>query len=1688
MNFLFLDVETTGLKSDKHDIIQLAAIPIINGQRQETFNEFCQPINWDTIEDAALAIHGISREKLKTFQTSEKMITKFINYLKSFDCKFIIAGYNVGFDRKFISSTFDQHNVSKDFFSLFELQIHDVFSRVKIIHGKKIKTENRKLVTIAKHFDIEIDAHDALSDIEATIEINERIGQMLGEDTIFTTKKEIIKPDISVSSEFPAMAQLHLHSMYGMVESVPTIQEWQKWCEDTKTPGFSIVDHGSAISIYEMAKIKSDSVIGVPGIGLYFKVMDKLCPFNIWAINNTGYFNITKLSSLGHEQRETIDGVDCPVVSMGDIVKYSEGLRFGTGDCHGAIGDFLMADDEQKAISVFECYKSIFGDKLYVEFMPVSITNTYSAKTGFQLIKKNKLIPDGNLNKAYNIFLSKMIDKYNLPCIPVSGAHFIDQDDKLIQDIIAKNSYDSGKCYNEVYKAMTTDEIFNTLKVQLGDWLTKEKFLQWIDNTNKIINQAKDIEIKFDYHLPKIDIPAHIKQRTDDYNMQTYYLTVEKCVKHGRWNNSPEYIARFKKEIDVIMKNDTLNFLPYFLLYEDINKYARDNNILVGLGRGSAGGSLLSYYLKIIHIDPIQENLPFERFLSHARIRAGSFPDIDCDFSDRTPIIKYLEKKYGLGFAQIGTYLRMKTKNAIKDVMMALYGKNRNDKDVESICKVIPDSPQGVDELQWLYGYIDKEGQHTPGLIEQNEQLENFFMQFPEVERMVKRLIGLVRGLSRHPSAYVISTLDLETRIPTTQMYDSHSDSFIKVTQFEAPMVEKYGLVKADMLGVTTINSIKQCIALIKERTGKDYTQEDEFGVAEIYRLPEDDKVYKAFYNSKTDSSFQFNSPLIKGILKEFAPHSKHDLSALTALARPGALDAKIANKDISIDDGVSATQYYMDVRNRKRELSYIHPDLASVTTGGIFCIAENSNVTTNKGNIKIQNIQIGDQVLTHTGQYQNVSAIYNNGTKETVRVRLSHGEELICTPDHKVLTQFGWEEVQNLTSHHLVKSFWTTEQRSEIGDGKDWLIGLLLADGNMVYSTYEIACTTKQQAELVINLAKKEFNICGKVLFKTRCWYASLTQSSDKGNHRSDDGDYKINKLNQLCKQLGIHGLKCKEKILPNNYTLNTLAGFFDGNGSVLTRSIRLANKKLAFQLYQAFDSYRIPVSYHEEDDVYTISVRDIRKLPLKFKKVTCKNYAEHVPRDYIQSYKGKRRHLPDNMRQHFVKSKSQIPIAKDICEKIIGTDKLNDGRHLLWSNVLSIKPNGKQQVFDITVDNDHSFVVGGNTVHNCYQEDVMAFLVEIGGYTLEESDQIRNAIAKKKKAVMVGAFERVREATKKRGWTEEQANIVCNQVAAFAKYSFNRSHSRTYAELGYITMYLKTNHPLEWWCSVLNTQGNHEDKLRHFMTLLGTMVTSPSLKNPGHKFMIDGDKIVAPISMLKRVGEAAMLELSSKGPFTSLEDYIQRVEHRKVNIGVFSAIIKGRAADCFMDSTLPYGQARQQLMDEYVALRKSSKFKDELYHNIDPLQVFLMERATNKCFNKSILDSELKDLIFYNNDKFNVTSRRGIPATCGNTIVLSNSKVAEGLIENNYEKEVGMVLLFQESHYVSGISKRTGKKYSMVKVLMSDGYADIEGVFWDGKKPLNWPKDSLLFVTGIIKKGWATPVSITIDNIEKL
>src|SRR4029077_171392 len=360
---------------------------------------------------------------------------------------------------------------------------------------------------------------------------------------------------------------------------------------------------------------------------------------------------------------------------------------------------------------------------------------------------------------------------------------------------------------------------------------------------------------------------------------------LEALAAHGRLKHDlVEYAERLDREIRTIQQ---MKFSGYFLIVWDFIRFAKQNRIPVGPGRGSAAGSLVSYAMEITDIDPLQYGLLFERFLNPERI---SLPDIDIDFCTRGrgQVIQYVTEKYGREqVAQIITFGTLGARAAIKDVGRAL---DMSFADVDRITKLIPTMPLNIK--------LEKARRMEPQL----DELARKEPRVKEVLEVAERLEGMARNASVHAAGVVISPVPLKELVP---LYKTNKDEI--VTQYDMVGLEKLSLLKMDFLGLTTLDIIQEALALIEQHRGVKLVMED---------LPLDDPAtYQIFCKAFTSGIFQFESRGMRDILRKYQPSRIEDLCALNALYRPGPIQGGM------IDD-------FIDGKHGRKEVSYDLPEL----------------------------------------------------------------------------------------------------------------------------------------------------------------------------------------------------------------------------------------------------------------------------------------------------------------------------------------------------------------------------------------------------------------------------------------------------------------------------------------------------------------------------------------------------------------------------------------------------------------------------------------------------------------------------------------------------------------------------------------------------------------------------------------
>lgn len=1121
--------------------------------------------------------------------------------------------------------------------------------------------------------------------------------------------------------------------------------------------------------------------------------------------------------------------------------------------------------------------------------------------------------PNGDLQKPSNEFMLAMADKYKLPVLISDDSHFVSPDEKIVQDI--KLMQDGDWRFHTSYHRLTGEEAFKYFRDVLGK--DEKWFEATVDNNFQWASRFKDFKLK-----PRPSLP------TSFYPSNTLGHIWTLIQKHGRAKllANPEYTDRFKEEIKLLHQNGTIDLLPYFFIDEEVvNEYTARGEI-TGAGRGSAAGLLLAYLLELTHVDPIKFKLSKDRFLTIDRIQSGKLPDIDQDlphvdilFDPDSPQKGWLNDRFGKCWAQISTDTSIKLKSAVLDVHRVTSADRRVAKEVSDLSARFQIPPQGISDRDFVYGY-DANGEWQTGSIETDPYLIEYIKKYPKEWAIVDQCLGIPKGKGRHPCGVVITDEPVDNFIP---LLNQHKH---RVTAFTASQVESAGGLKMDFLRLKALQQIKHCVRLVQEQFAPELAAMQvgsrieidnkmvpvqrvlpfKGKLYDIWDLPEDQSVFMDICEGNTESVFQFGTPGAKKWLKNFnywkvpnerkALDSIEAIAAFTALDRPGPLDAYVT-------DPATGKPHNMLVEFARRArgenaIGLQHPILLTLfpETYGILCIKKDSEVWTDRGPVRIQDVKIGQRVITEDGSMCNVSDVMFKGLKDTIKIRLSSGEELKLTKDHKVLTQHGWVEAQKLTRYHLIKQHWpTVKPEFNIGTDKDWLIGLLIADGNLCSTTPEVSCSDLKFANRVVEIAKRAFSeIETTVYFRgdsaKGCWHVRFS-SGPKGPV------YNSNPITKQLRELGLWGMDFSEKFLPESATLNMVSGIFEGDGCVQNRRIRVKNEKLARGVFNFLQKAHIVSSlYEDEPGVWVVVIVD--DIPLKIKI-----WGNKVRKsDFVPAPKGKISRS-DNDRSFLKKKICSRTVAERLAQRYSDLD-IDLSR---WGRVISIRPDAQKcEVFDLSVDDKHSFVVGGSVVHNCYQEQLQQTFFEIGKTTALQADAFRIHVGKKQmkkvyadKAIfMPGAIQSVGETAAEALWAS---------METAGQYSFNKSHAVSYATDGWVTAFLKHHFPTHWWCSVLS-YSKKEDIQEKYWNQCNKLLLMPDVSKSSDKFQVEGEFIRAPLSLITGVGPTAHEEIMKHTPITSLEDLAVKIKNHKetsekkrsaIHSGITTALIAGGTMD---------------------------------------------------------------------------------------------------------------------------------------------------------------------------------------------
>lgn len=878
-------------------------------------------------------IHGISTELAQEQGVSlQEVLEKFSKVLEQ--TKFIV-GQNVGFDVNIMGAEFYRLSIPNvmEGLPVLDTCTEVTASMCQIPGGRGGKFKLPTLTELHEFLFQEpfAEAHNATADVEATsrcfLELirkqvftreeldvpedyfrnfnlaNPTPIQLIGlkhinlKEASDKIRKELAKesPNEALSKEElhknikdlqgATFAHLHNYTQFSILQSTASISDLVKATAEHKMPAVSITDMNNMMGAFHfvkevgnhnkaaLAQNKADQEAGIPPsqvlikpiVGCTINVcenhLDKSVKDNGYQIvmlakNKNGYHNLAKMSSIAYtEGFYYVPRIDKKVVEQ-----YKEDIIVLTGNLYGEVPSKLLNVGEVQAEEALLWWKEQFGEDLYVE-----------------VIRHNQEDED-----RVNGDLIKLAQKHGLKLVATNNTYYISKEDANAHDILLcvkdgekKNTpIGRGRGYryglpNQEYYYKSSQEMKAIFK----------DIPEAIFSIQEIIDKVEPYELARDVLLPAFDIPEQFQVEEDKIdggkrgeNNYLKHLTYQ-GAKRRYAEITPEIKERLDFELSVI---ENTGYPGYFLIVQDFIAAAREMDVSVGPGRGSAAGSAVAYCLGITNLDPIEYDLLFERFLNPDRV---SLPDIDIDFDDegRSKVMDYVIKKYGANqVAQIITYGTMAAKSSIRDTARVL---DLPLHDADRIAKLIPNMKLGK-----IFGMEDSKLKESL----RAEELEKVFelkniSEGDDLEaqtvNQARVLEGSLRNTGIHACGVIITPDDITKFVPVSIAKDSD----LYVTQFDNSVVESAGLLKMDFLGLKTLTLIKDTVKLVKFKHGIDLNP-DEFPL-------DDQKTYELFQAGETVGIFQYESAGMQKHMKDLKPTVFADLIAMNALYRPGPLE-----------------------------------------------------------------------------------------------------------------------------------------------------------------------------------------------------------------------------------------------------------------------------------------------------------------------------------------------------------------------------------------------------------------------------------------------------------------------------------------------------------------------------------------------------------------------------------------------------------------------------------------------------------------------------------------------------------------------------------------------------------------------------------------------------------------------------
>lgn len=675
---------------------------------------------------------------------------------------------------------------------------------------------------------------------------------------------------------------LHNHTQYSLLDGLTKLPALFNFVKETGMEAVAMTDHGTLSGAIDFYKKGLDSgvkpIIGIETYVAARKHTDKdpqkdkqRFHLILLAMNHKGYQNLMQLSTIANLQGFYY----YPRIDHELLEQYNEGIIALSACMGGEVGDALRSGDYEKAREIASWYKSVFGDRYYLEIQDHGHPKNelYSAEQG-----------------AINKQVLKLGDELDIPVALTCDAHYLKHEDQDAHEILL--CVGTGSFLSDEKRMSLKDYPLHVVEPQ-------ELIERWGDEHPDVISNTKaiadrcNVEIELGKILiPKFPVPEGETEKTylDKLTFQGLawrYGNVpeekarELSIEDARKVLEARVIERAEYELGVI---EQMGFNGYFLIISDFMNWGKDQGIVFGPGRGSAAGSIISYSLKITELDPLKYDLLFERFLNPDRI---SMPDVDIDIQDtrRDEVIQYCAEKYGQErVANIVTFGTMAARNAVRDVARVLQVPYA---EADRWSKMIPAPIQGRHIPLEISLQKDPDLKHE---YETNEKAK-------EVFDLAVRVEGTIRSHGVHAAGVVIAPDDIVKFAPLEM-----AQKGVVSTQYPKDPVEELGLLKMDFLGLSNLTVINNTLRIIRKVYGQEI---------DINNLPLDDELtYQLLQRGDTTGVFQFESSGMKRYLRELKATEFDDVIAMGALYRPGPLSAGLTDSFIKRKNGLEDTVF----------------------------------------------------------------------------------------------------------------------------------------------------------------------------------------------------------------------------------------------------------------------------------------------------------------------------------------------------------------------------------------------------------------------------------------------------------------------------------------------------------------------------------------------------------------------------------------------------------------------------------------------------------------------------------------------------------------------------------------------------------------------------------------------------------